>query len=414
MSKLTYIKQIDGFRGVVALIIVLYHWPMEYFSVSVGGEFLQWFYVLSGYLISRILLYDKSKNPGLKDFITNFLYRRSFRIFPLYFAFLFLGLMVYFLGVFMPFFKPFAEEMSRNWAYLVTYTYNYMGVGNFMMDKSYTSSLMFGHMWSLSLEEQFYIFYPFLVYFLSLRNLKIAIVAAIILGPVMRGVSFALLQEWNPDDVVFSAVNAFRMTHCQIDSFAIGSLLAITGFKRIKNHKLALGIIVLLYVAINVFNRWLVIQQGSSYEEIGGHRRQEVWTFHNYQHLYFFTVINFMGAFFFMAFERGYDLFGLFSTKLAAYLGKISYGIYVYHVPILAFWLIGYHKLMPFVPGANASFVHKIGFEFIAFAGYWILLIGISHISYTYFEMYFLKLKEKIDAKKAAKAKQNSPTKPVN
>jgi peptidoglycan/LPS O-acetylase OafA/YrhL len=235
------------------------------------------------------------------------------------------------------------------------------------------------------------------------------VISAIILGPVSRGISFAVLQGWNPDDIQWAAVNAFRMGHTQIDSFAIGCLLAITGFKRIKNHMRALILILLLMGVVYAFNRWLVVYQGDTFEAIGGNRKLEVWFFHNYQHLYVFTLINFVAAFFFMAFERGFNVAWLLNNRFMAYLGKISYGVYVYHVPILAFWLIFYFKTMPFKPGEASPFIHKILFEFLAFAGYWILLFLTSHLSFKYFEEYFLILKEKIDARKFAKLHEGTP-----
>jgi peptidoglycan/LPS O-acetylase OafA/YrhL len=408
MIKPSYLKPLDGLRGIVAIFIVLYHWPMQYLSTSVGGELLQWFYVMSGYLICRILVFDKANHPTFGSYIGRFYYRRSFRIFPLYLAYVFIGIALYFASFGFPFLKQFAGEVGQNWGYLFTYTYNYMGLGNFLMDRDYNSSFFFGHMWSLSLEEQFYIVIPFLVYFLSIRQLKIVMIAAIFLGPALRAVFFNLLSTWNPDDIHWAAVTTFRMGHTQIDSFGWGCLLAITGFKWIKRPFRAFVLFLAFMAVVYIFNRWLVTMQGSSFAEIGANRRLEVWFFHNYQHLYVISMINFAPTLIILAFERGFDIPWLFRNKFLSYLGKISYGVYVYHVPVLYLWLVSYHKFMPFRPDVNSPFLHHFGFELIAFVVYWVLLVGVSHLSFVHFEVYFLHWKERLDARKYAHLREKN------
>jgi peptidoglycan/LPS O-acetylase OafA/YrhL len=195
------------------------------------------------------------------------------------------------------------------------------------------------------------------------------------------------------------------MAPFQMDSFAIGCLLALTGFKRIKNAVSFTWIFLGGLVAIYVANRYLVIYQGSSFEAIGGGRRLEEWLTTNYQHVYLFTLVNFGAAFIVMCFERGYGLIPkLFNNKVMVYFGKISYGIYVFHIPVLYFWLLLYSSIVPKWVFKKVPFIYEIA----AWIPYFSLVFLFSHLSYKYFEIYFLKWKEKIDKKKFAKLRGDS------
>jgi len=405
MGKLGYINYLDGFRGVFCLLIVAYHWPMQYLSISFGWEVLQTFYVISGYLITRILLNDKSKGPGFKDFTTRFLYRRSFRIFPLYFGFVGFWTLLYLIGVLTQagLLKTVTEEVGRNGGFLYTYLYNFMSFFNFFRGVDYESSFLFGHLWSLSLEEQFYIFFPIIVFVLSRKQLLYAAVGIIVITPLVRYVGYEWLYHINPDNK-WASVNLYRMAPFQADSFAIGSLLALTGFRRIQKPVRATLILLSGIFLIYVANRWLVTLQGTSFREIAGERKLEQWLTTNYQHVYLFTLVNFGAAFIVMCFERGYGLIPrLFTNKLMVYLGKISYGIYVFHIPILFFWLIFYTRAVP----KWVFNKYPFAYELAAWIPYMGLVLLFSHLSYKYFEDYFLKLKEKIDARKFARLHEN-------
>lgn len=406
MGKLGYVGYLDGFRGVFCLLIVAYHWPMQYLSISFGWEVLQTFFVISGYLITRILLNDKSKNPGFKDLYNRFLYRRSFRIFPLYFGFIGFWTLIYIVGLLTQtgFLKDLTEDIGKNGGFLYTYLYNFASFFNHFRGVEDVKFTFFGHLWSLSLEEQFYLLFPIIVYFLSRKQLLYTAIAIIVLTPLIRYIGYEWMMSVNPDHK-WASVNLYRMAPFQMDSFAIGCLLALTGFRRIKKHVAAtwglLATIFLIYVA----NRYLVELQGSSFQEIGGERKLEQWLTTNYQHVYLFTLVNFGAAFIVMCFERGAGLIPwLFNNKLMIYFGKISYGIYVFHIPLLFFWLVIYSSVVPKWVLNKYPFAYEIA----AWIPYILLVLLFSHFSYKYFELYFLRLKEKIDAKKFAKLRDGT------
>lgn len=95
MMKLSYLPQLDGLRGLCALAIVLAHFPLvdsswgdfRYLAIFYRLDYLgvDVFFVLSGFLITRILINDKNNNVSLKYFFI----RRSLRIFPIYYLLIF-------------------------------------------------------------------------------------------------------------------------------------------------------------------------------------------------------------------------------------------------------------------------------------------------------------------------------------
>ncbi len=399
MVKPKYVAYLDSFRGLLCLFILTYHWPMPKMSIPFGWEGLQAFFVMSAYLIVRILLYDKTKFFYFKDYFTRYFYRRSFRIFPLYFAFIFFWFAIHQIAVFInsAFLAQQTEEVGRNFGFLMTYTYNFMGFANHFRELEFLGSGIFTHLWSLSLEEQFYIAAPLAVFFMKRKHLIYLCLAIIIISPILRFGGYWWLESINSDKS-WIAINLYRMTPFQLDSFAFGALLALTGFKRIKKPILVTLSFLALIVGVYLFTRWYAVAfQGTSFQEIIMNKNSktiELWLIHNHQNVYLVTMINLAAALIVMCFERGHGLLPrLFSNKLLLYFGKISYGIYVYHLPVLLFSLIFYTITVP-------KWVYKkypFAYEFTAWFIFMSITLALAHFSYKYYESYFLRWKAKLD-----------------
>ena len=165
-NSIKYIKPFDGMRGIGALMIILYHFPGKHFTISHGWEFMQLFFVMSGYLITLVLLEDKDKYT-FKNYSIYFYVKRILRLFPLYFAYLFFWLIIYFMFKQNSFIQLALKDVVQHAPYLFTYTYNYMSFVNFLLGFDYHSTILTTHLWTLSVEEQFYLIFPFLVFFLK-------------------------------------------------------------------------------------------------------------------------------------------------------------------------------------------------------------------------------------------------------
>lgn len=110
MPKITHIHTLDGLRGIAALMVMFFHFNWQSFNFSLinkvavfGQTGVDLFFVLSGFLITRILIFTKENHSN--NFFYNFYIRRSLRIFPLYYGFL---ILVYFV---LPLFKIVSYEL---------------------------------------------------------------------------------------------------------------------------------------------------------------------------------------------------------------------------------------------------------------------------------------------------------------
>jgi peptidoglycan/LPS O-acetylase OafA/YrhL len=160
-TPLGYIKQLDGIRAIAVIFVILTHWfPGRIFSrYGFGAIGVDIFFVLSGFLITRILIVERLKidaepfvHSRLKA-IKNFIIRRSLRIFPIYF------LLLFFLIIFA---KQLPNPIAKDWEWYFFYLQNLL----FYINQGWPSGKL-SHLWSLAVEEQFYLFWPWLILFVS-------------------------------------------------------------------------------------------------------------------------------------------------------------------------------------------------------------------------------------------------------
>jgi peptidoglycan/LPS O-acetylase OafA/YrhL len=393
MANLNYIKPLDAIRGIGCSIVVMFHWPFDRFRSPVGWEWLQYFFVMSGFLITRILLNEKAKHT-FKNYLQRFYTKRAYRIFPVYFGFIFFWFLVYLLVRNNAYFALQFGEIKRNFVYLITYTYNFMPYVEQIKGGNPNSTAIFGHVWSLSVEEQFYFVFPFIVYFLSTKNLKRLLLFIVIFVPILRIWGYYHLMGINPS-ADWVSMNLYHLTPFQIDSLAFGALLSIVDMDKVtRADRWTIGFLVLLfanYILQLVFGNLL---HGDTFASItsGGHI--EKWIIYNQQYIYLFSLVNLLSYFSVMAFIKGQYYKPLFENKLFCYLGKISYGLYIYHLPIagVMYLLLKKLKLVPLIQGFWWA-------ELALLLIYWMVLIAITHLSFNYFESFFLNLKSKMDTK---------------
>lgn len=202
------ILQLDSIRG-LAILLVLFHntdafagLPVEFLS-SYGWVGVDLFFVLSGFLITGILL---DANPR-ESYFKNFYARRCLRIWPLYYAVLFLmfGL--------MPLLRPveahiILERSSPWWAYPLF-------LQNFLIAIPTNASGPLGVTWSLAVEELFYVFWPLFVRYLAPVRLKRIAMLVIFLSPLLR--YFLSAQH----------VHIYSNPFCRLDGLMAGALLAL-------------------------------------------------------------------------------------------------------------------------------------------------------------------------------------------
>lgn len=185
MKNIKYFENLDGLRFICFLMVFFFHsfysnnqellnsssYEMIKKNIFGNGNIgVNFFFVLSGFLITYLLLKEKSSNRNIN--IINFLFRRILRIWPLYFFCVFFGFIIF------PYIKLLFGEVPQESAHLInylTFTNNFDIIQNGLPDSS-----VLGVLWSIAIEEQFYFFWPFVVYFFSVEKLIYPLITLLI------------------------------------------------------------------------------------------------------------------------------------------------------------------------------------------------------------------------------------------
>ena len=157
-----YMPQLDGLRGLCVTAVFLFHCIF----LDCGWIGVQAFFVLSGFLITGVLLHARQDEAGAGSFFRNFYARRALRIFPVYVAYIAVVVLAGQLGVGGPGMgEALRAHNAEQLPYLLTYTYNFFHI------TAGPGSPFYRHLWTLSIEEQFYVLWPLCVWLLSRGHL---------------------------------------------------------------------------------------------------------------------------------------------------------------------------------------------------------------------------------------------------
>ena len=360
-----YIKGLDGLRAFAFLLVFFFHAQFGYF----GWVGVQLFFVLSGFLITGILLDMKRDLPTAGYFI-KFYGRRFLRIFPLYYLYLFLFAQLANYLFEHKIRRAYVSMFWEQFPYALVYAYNFfMATSKFVLTSQFVT-----HLWSLAVEEQFYIFWPLVVFLTPARHLKRVFLAAIGLAPLLR-LAVLIFYQQAPFEILGdpdTAVYALPFSH--LDAFAIGALLNLgVSIPKAKAQFLAL---LVGFPLLGMLTDFLSTGQ---------------WNFNNgfglplllpnaYKPVWGYSILNYL----FMLLIYGVAREGWFVRVLEhawmRYLGRISYGLYVYHYIIL--WLtteVVFPELPP-LPGAAIALP---------------LTILVASVSFRFFEKPITDLKDR-------------------
>ncbi|MFD2999151.1 acyltransferase family protein [Pontibacter toksunensis] len=364
-----YYKQLDGLRCLAVGGVLLQHWVNPKIINPVGPGFfgVTLFFVISGFLITEILLKQKDKGLDRGILIKNFFIRRSLRILPIYF------LLIFFL-------IAIDYELSRDVSsYLLTYTFNFWNA----FTGEYGSRAV-SHLWSLCVEEQFYLIWPFFIILVLNKRL---ISAFIII--TASALFFRFYNAFN--EVEHFQMMNYRLTLSCLDSFAIGALFAYLKVYHINSLKSYFNsgriyplIIVLsiLYIFLRNFNGSLTLQET---------------TLRFVASALSFCILG-------ISVLKGYKgLSGkLLENPNIKFIGQISYGIYLYHLPMELF-------LSPYLNDLISSTIspeHQI-LKYLYFNRFLLTLpiftvatILVSIVSFVYLEKPIMELKKHFEYKK--------------
>jgi peptidoglycan/LPS O-acetylase OafA/YrhL len=316
------IPGLDGLRAIAILLVFASHSDL----LSVGWVGVQLFFVLSGYLITGILLDMKDSLPS-REYFTKFYGRRFLRIFPLYYFYLALMAVVAYWLIRVDFRPNYMQIYLDQVWYAVLYIYDF-----FYRAPWFQPSLFLDHFWSLSVEEQFYIIWPLLLLVVPQQNLKKLFILFILLGPISRFIFYWLYASgsslWAFREPFGLVIYSWPLSH--LDAFALGAYISRFPIPRSRQQLFILAVLVLTsgYVATYITTGNIGVVSALGYDLRSSSAYQFVWA-HTLLD-YFFAVLLYC-----VVREKVFTSF--LEMPWLRYLGKISYGMYVYHLPIIWF-----------------------------------------------------------------------------
>jgi peptidoglycan/LPS O-acetylase OafA/YrhL len=374
------IYSIDSLRALAMTMVIAQHCKLLPFGWT--GVWL--FYVISGFVISRNLIAERAAfKPAALFHYLSFVIRRIFRIVPPYAAYIGICLLVIrVLGY---------SEPYRELPYLATFTFNWRMI--FSVEPQFSA---FGHLWTISVEEQFYVLFPILILLLKRDHAIFGLIAICLLVPVLRNVMAGQMAAhgWDSERIAFGV---YASSFGQFDAFASGALLA--HFENaIRRHpqfatKMAWLALVLAmvyvatYIGINVrsgahgIDAIRNIVSGVLYGE-----KREVFVY---------IVMDFCAAATLAGAIAGWRVFKLIEHPLAVAVGQISYGGYLLHAIVLV--VMGEAIGWPFESQTVQS---RIAFFLIA----WCCTVAIAWLSYITWERKLIRYGHKVSQQIMLKA----------
>jgi peptidoglycan/LPS O-acetylase OafA/YrhL len=308
----TYVPALDGLRFVAFSFVFLHHAPLTQSTLigRFGWAGVDLFLCLSGFLLTRLLLLERARRGHVS--LRNFYIRRCLRIWPLYYLMLFVGFVavpMYIASVARGNVAALVEAFRAR-DYVVPYA---AFLGNWAVAQhGFPPNPALSPLWTISLEEQFYLFLPFVIAWSGNRATLMRVTALLF---AVGGISRGVIAHYDA-----SYLFATASTFARVDSFAAGMLVALLPASAWRVlQRPAAGVVLVLVGALAA---WGVTSLPPA-NHTGPHLVLLYW-------LVDLTALTVL-----VATLRQGELQRLLSYGPFVYLGKISYGLYVCHLLVL-------------------------------------------------------------------------------
>lgn len=364
------IRALDGIRGLAIIFVMLVHFSNVIPDSNIAIRFMKvmlgfgWagvdlFFALSGFLITGILLDTRKAD----NYFSSFYARRVLRIFPLYYSVLIVVLAVGAALPTRPHALPLVADQKLYFLYLTNWLVLWKGqwIGNYI-----------GHFWSLAVEEQFYLIWPLCVWLLNSQRLAKVTVGGSVIALFVR-------IFWVAHAGTSVAISIATVT--RMDSLLCGALAAIL-FRQAQTlsalrqwlPRISFTAILLFIAGVGSVRRIHGPGGGLLFDETFG---------------FTLLAVGFSALILYAAATDGKTtrFQGALRNGVLTHFGKYSYGIYVYHVPVLGLCNHFVHKLLP------SALVLNFWFSVLYFAFLFVSSFFIAKVSYECFERRFLALK---------------------
>ncbi|WP_461151245.1 acyltransferase family protein [Spirosoma pulveris] len=368
------LPNLNGVRFIAAFLVLLHHieqvkWEMkvpnvyEFYLIKNSGKLgVGMFFVLSGFLITYLLLRERSAN---EINVSNFYARRILRIWPLYLLIVFLALLVF---PNFPTLFDYRSDTTVSTSYFVPQLTLFLLILPNLAIDFFDPSYLCSPAWSIGVEEQFYILWPHIMRTKKWSR-KLAAIITYILGiTVVVALCVFWYKQITPPGKAKSALSIILvlMGQFRISLMLIGAMGATLLHKKhsfMTRWLFAPSVQITAYTAVLVL--WLTGTQipGCNLEIYG----------------------LFFGLFILNVAGNPKTLIRLDGGPLER-LGRISYGVYLYHIPLIVLLI----NLLQHVLPVNSGFIYNLILYMLSIC----LTLIISSLSYTYSETPFLRFKD--------------------
>ena len=316
-----HVVGLDGIRGVAVLLVFIshFHWilspdpfltkvtPWHFINRTFEAGFMgvDIFFVLSGFLITSLLMKDRSTNQ--KNLFKRFYRRRALRLLPALYALLIAD---FFVSRWENF--PGDIQWRTTW-HAILFLNNWNIVNNFGKAQN-----DLGHLWSLGIEEQFYLIWPLTIWLLAKLKIPSKMMIPLILFASLV-VMVHRTSLWNDGT---SWIILYIRTDTRLDSLLIGAMFAYVYRhyqvpSKILNSVATLSFLGLVYIKYVLDKSPFIFEMG--------------W-----------TIIALLAGFIILSVADGvFFVQKVFTWRPLTMIGKVSYGLYLWHMPI--FVLLGRH-----------------------------------------------------------------------
>ncbi len=345
---------IDFLRGVAVILVIFRHitWPSIPFLTRIGWAGVDLFFVLSGYLVTSLLLVEYQKTSKVN--IQRFLIRRAFKIYPAHYVMIIITIISFpIINIFFPIQIGYGAHPY---------------IGEFFYLQNYIGAL-WNHTWSLAVEEHFYILLCIFVYIVIRTKLieKGTVLVWIFALLLLLVLILRITHSYDTTSIAF-------LSHFRMDSLMFGSVIAYilsfradqsTAFVR-KHNKLLVFIAALLLMPILFLHPWstFMLTYGLTFTYIG------------FGLLVVLIVVYADSA-------GMVKISQLVLVRQMANVGFYSYSIYLWHMFVIRFCSLLQKKL---------TFIHNSVFVILTFA----LAIAVGIVMAKLVELPALKLRDKI------------------
>lgn len=370
MEKKVYFKNLDALRFVAFLFIFLGHaldtdsefirssytygWVKNYVYIF-GQTGFSFAFVLSSYINTWVILEERQQAGSFKPWL--YYIRRALRIWPLYFLVLFIGFVLLPLGMALMG-EPY-REVGNPWYFILF-------VGNFfLIEHGWTHSPIISVLWSVSVEEQFYIFWPFLLILFRRHEKWLFALMLLLFG----------ITTWR---YFGTDVNLWFHTLFLLADICLGAVFAFISFNQnwgfLRMKTISRGSILAVYA---LFWLSLIFYHGLFDSQLLPGFMQLI-----IEKLFYAVILSFF------IFEQNFcnnSFFKFGNLKVLSYLGVMSYGLFCFH----EIGLLAGNKLLHSF-GLNENVWAFLGLKpLLAF----VIILPFSYLSWNYFEKPILSLK---------------------